>query len=139
MDAVAAKRVVCLLAAGVVTAERVGPDEVFLILDAQILGCIIQHAHVLLVKSLALFGIRHLPALELNVLEVVVALVAPLILHPGDGALTRFGVLTDDLCDGCGVAVLHDLTCLCIELQQVCAHLLAQRDKAVEAVVLLEL
>ena len=101
----------------VIHAVEICPDEVLLILNAQFHGQAVEHTQVLAVERTAIQFVRHLPTLLLDVLEVVAGNVAPLVLHPGDGALSRFGVFTDDLCDGCGVAVLDDLTSLCIELQ----------------------
>ena len=120
----------------VIHAVEICPDEVLLILDAQFHGQVVEHTQVLAVERTAIQFVSHLPTLLLDVLEVVAGNVAPFVLHPRDGALTRFGVISKHLGDGCGVAVLDDFASFRIILQQVCTHLLGQRYHPREAVVL---
>ena len=83
------QRVVRLLAALVVAAEGVGPDEVLRVLHAKPLRAVVGVGHhVQAVQSLAsAHAVGGHVTLELHVLEVIRALVAVLVLHPRDGAL----------------------------------------------------
>ena len=82
------QRVVRLLAAAVVAAEGVGPDEVLRVLHAQPLRAVVGVGHhVLAAKPIAsAHAVGGHVSLILNVLEVIRALVAVLVLHPRDGA-----------------------------------------------------
>ena len=84
------QRVVRLLAARVVAAEGVCPDEVLRVLHAKTLWAVVGVGHhVPAAQSIASANaVGGQVTLILDVLEVVGTLIAVLVLHPRDGALT---------------------------------------------------
>ena len=84
-----AQREIRLITAAVVAAEGICPDVVLRVVNAQVLGCVVRFRnHIQPVQTFTSgYCIRSLPSLELNVLEVIRALIAPLVLHPQNRAL----------------------------------------------------
>ena len=91
------QRVVRLLAASVVATEGVGPDEVLGVLHAKTLRAVVGvRYHVLAAQSLAsAHAVGGHVTLILDVLEVIRALVAVLVLHPRDGSFAGLRHLLD--------------------------------------------
>ena len=88
----AAKRVVCLIAAAVVTAEGVCPDVVFGVFHHQFIRYIVWVGnHVLAVQPITTEVVGSIVTLELNVLEVIRTFVVELVLHPEDCSFASFG------------------------------------------------
>ena len=133
------QRIVFLLSSGSVAAEGIGPYEIIFVVDGKVDWKVVQYAKVLVGEArAAAHGIRNKPTLELDVLEIIRALVAVFVFHEVDGALTILGNYLFRF-DWAGPGLAVDLARFRVILHEVGADLFVFRNGLGQSIVFVQL